>query len=122
MADDDRLFRTRLDRCRSKPDTDLERAGRGDRVTIIRAAPFQTANDPALQSRVLSVSTQTAIQLPNSTDGSLQTRIGFFSFASIGGMPITASDGTYILEASAALSDGRVVKLNATVLCKPPGP
>ena len=58
-------------------------------------APFQTANDPAPQSRVLSVSTQTAIQLRNSTDGSLQMRTGFFSVASIGGMPITVSDGIY---------------------------
>jgi hypothetical protein len=55
-------------------------------------------------------------------DGSLQTRTGFFSVTSIGGMPITVSGGTDILEASAALSDGRVLKLNATVLCEPSGP
>jgi hypothetical protein len=36
-------------------------------------------------------------------------------------MPTTAAGGTYILEASAALSDGRVLKLNATVLCSAPG-
>ena len=84
-------------------------------------APFETATDPVPQSRVLSVSTQTAIQLRASADGSLQTRAGFFSVASIGGMPTTAAGGTYILEASAALSDGRMLKLNATVLCKPPG-
>ena len=35
---------------------------------------------------------------------------------------ISAAGGTYILEATAALSDGRVLKLNSTVLCKPPGP
>jgi hypothetical protein len=85
-------------------------------------APFQTATDPIPQSRVLSVSSQTAIQLRSPIDGSLQTRTGFFSVASIGGMPITAAGGTYILEASAALTDGRVLKLNAAVLCKPPGP
>jgi len=85
-------------------------------------APFQTATDPAPQSRVLSVSTQPAIQLRAQGDGSLQTRTGFFSVASIGGMPPTAAGGTYILEATAALSDGRILKLNATVLCKPPGP
>jgi len=85
-------------------------------------APFQTATDPAPQSRVLSVSTQTAIQLRVPADGSLQTCTGFFSVASIGGMPTTAAGGTYILEATAALSDGRVLKLNATVLCKAPGP
>ena len=85
-------------------------------------APFQTATDPVPQSRVLSVSTQTSIQLRTPIDGLLQTRTGFFSVASIGGMPITAAGGTYILEASAALSDGRVLKLDATVLSKPPGP
>src|ERR1700739_210543 len=82
-------------------------------------APFQTATDPVPQSRVLSVSSQTAIQLRSPIDGSLQTRTGFFSVASIGGMPITAAGGTYILEASAALSDGRVLKLNAAGLGKP---
>ena len=85
-------------------------------------APFQTATDPAPQSRVLSASTQTTIQLRVPADGSLQTRTGFFSVASIGGMPSSAAGGTYILEATAALSDGRVLKLNSTLLCKPPGP
>jgi len=85
-------------------------------------APFQTAIDPAPRSRVLSVSTQTSIQLRAPADGALQTRTGFFSVASIGGMPTTAAGATYILEASAALSDGRILKLNATVLCKSPGP
>ena len=85
-------------------------------------APFQTATDPAPQSRVLSVSTQTTIQVRIPTDGSLQTRRGFFSVATIGGMPTTAADGTYTLEATAVLSDGRVLKLNSTVLCKGPGP
>ena len=85
-------------------------------------APFQTAIDPAPQSRVLSVSTQTSIQLRAPADGALQTRTGFFSVASIGGMPTTAAGATYILEASAVLSDGRMLKLNATVLCKSPGP
>jgi len=85
-------------------------------------ALFQAAADPAPQSRVLSASTQTTIQLRASVDGSLQTRTGFFSVASIGGMPPTAAGGTYILEATAELSDGRVLKLNSTLLCKPPGP
>jgi hypothetical protein len=85
-------------------------------------APFQTATDPAPQSRVLSVSTQTTIQERAPTDGALQMRIGFFSVATIGGMPTTAAGGTYTLEATAILSDGRVLKLNSTVLCKLPGP
>jgi hypothetical protein len=84
-------------------------------------APYQTAMDPAPLSRVLSVSAQTAIRLRSSVDGSLQTRQGSFSVASIGGMPVSAAGGTYILEATANLSDGRVLKLNATVECKLPG-
>jgi hypothetical protein len=84
-------------------------------------APFQTATDPMPQSRVLAVSAQKQIQLRSAADGSLQTRTGFFSVASIGGMPNSAAGGTYILEATAALSDGRVLKLNSTVLCIPPG-
>lgn len=85
-------------------------------------APYQTASDPVPQSRVLSVSAQTAIQLRSPADGSLQTRTGFFAVASIGGMPTSAAGGNYILEATAILSDGRVLKLNGAVLCKPPGP
>ena len=84
-------------------------------------APYQTAIDPAPQSRVLSVSTQTAIHVSSPTDGSLQLRSGAFSVALIGGMPTSAAGGNYILEATANLSDGRVLKLNATVLCEPPG-
>ena len=55
------------------------------------------------------------------TDGSLQTRTGSFFVGLIGGTPISAAGGTYILEATANLSDGRVLKLNATVQCKLPG-
>jgi hypothetical protein len=84
-------------------------------------APYQTAVDATPQSRVLSVSAQTAIQVCSPVNGSLQIRTGAFSVASVGGMPISAADGTYILEATANLSDGRVLKLNATVLCQPPG-
>lgn len=85
-------------------------------------APYQTAFDPAPQSRVLAVSVQTAIQLRSPIDDTLQTRAGLFSVATIGQMPASAAGGTYILEATANLSDGRVLKLNATVLCEQPGP
>jgi hypothetical protein len=81
-------------------------------------APYQTATDPAPQSRVLAAWAATAIEVRSPIDGSLQTRSGFFSVASIGGMPSAAEGGTYILEATAVLDDGRVLKLNATVLCK----
>jgi hypothetical protein len=81
-------------------------------------APYQTATDPAPQSRVLSASVQTAIQVRSPVDGSLQTRLGLFSVALIGGMPTSAAGGTYILEATANLSDGRVLKLNAELQCR----
>lgn len=84
-------------------------------------APYQTAVDPAPQSRVLSASAQTAIQSRSTLDGTLQTRTGFFSVASIGGMPASAVGATYVLEAIANLSDGRVLKLNSMVLCAPSG-
>ena len=84
-------------------------------------APYQTATDPTPQSRVLAVSARTMIEERSPIDGSLQMRNGFFSVASIGGMPSSAAGGTYILEASAVLDDGRVLKLNATVLCSAPG-
>ena len=84
-------------------------------------APYQTAVDPAPQSRVLAVSVQTAIQVCSPVDRSLQIRTGAFSVGSVGGMPISAAGGTYILEATANLSDGRILKLSATVLCNPPG-
>jgi hypothetical protein len=83
-------------------------------------APYQTAIDPAPQSRVLAVSVQTAIQVCSPLDRSLQIRAGAFSVGSVGGMPMSAAGGTYILEATANLSDGRVLKLSATVLCKAP--
>lgn len=84
-------------------------------------APYQTAVDPAPQSRVLSASAQTTIQSRSPLDGTVQTRTGFFSVASIGGMPASAVGATYVLEATANLSDGRVLKLNSMVLCAPPG-
>jgi hypothetical protein len=84
-------------------------------------APYQTATDPTPQARVLAATPETLIQLRSPFDGSLQTRTGFFSVATIGGMPHTAIGATYILEAAAALSDGRVLKLNTTLLCAAPG-
>jgi hypothetical protein len=84
--------------------------------------PYETAIDPTPQSRVFSVSSQTAIQIRSPMDGSLQMRTGAFSVGLIGGMPASAAGGNYILEATANLSDGRVLKLNSTVQCKLPGP
>jgi hypothetical protein len=85
-------------------------------------APYQTATDPAPQSRIIAIFVQSSIMLRSPVDGSLQRRDGALSAALIGGLPPTAADATYILEASANLSDGRVLKLNASVQCKLPGP
>ena len=80
-------------------------------------ASFQTAIDPTPQSRILSVSIQTTLQVRSPIDGSLQTLNGFFSVASIGTMPVSANGGTYVLESTVNLSDGRILKLNSTLLC-----
>ena len=88
---------------------------------VCALAPYQTAVDPAPQSCIISVSPQSAIRVRSPVNGSLQIREGSFSVALVGGMPFSAAGATYILEATANLSDGRVLKLNATLECKSPG-
>ena len=80
-------------------------------------APYQTGTDPTPRARILSASAQTLIQVRSPLDGSLQNIKGFFSVASVGGMPVSAIGGTYVLEATADLTDGRSLKLNSTVQC-----
>ncbi len=84
-------------------------------------APYQTATDPSPQSRILSTAVATLVQVRSPLSGSLQTKTGFFSVASIGNMPASAVGGTYIVEATAVLSDGRTLKLNSTILCASSG-
>jgi hypothetical protein len=88
---------------------------------VCALAPYQTAVDPAPQSRIISVSAQSAIRVRSPVNGSLQIREGSFSVALVGGMPPSAAGATYILEATVNLSDGRVLKLNARLECKSPG-
>jgi hypothetical protein len=83
---------------------------------------FGSASDPAPSQRIISAAPQTEIALRSPLDGTLATKSGFFSVALVGGMPESAAGGTYILEATVTLSDGRMLKLNASVLCKAPGP
>jgi hypothetical protein len=83
---------------------------------------FATASDPAPQNRIVAAAPQTEIAVRSPLDGSLAQKTGFFSVALIGGMPASAAGGTYVLEATAVLSDGRTLKLNSTVQCKLPGP
>jgi hypothetical protein len=84
-------------------------------------APYQTATDPSPQSRVLSTAVARMVQIRSPLGGSLLMKTGFFSVASIGNIPDSAAGGTYILEATAVLSDGRTLKLNSTILCTSPG-
>jgi len=76
---------------------------------------LQTVADPNPQSHVVSASVQTTIQ--KQVGGVLQPVNGWFSVARIGGMPASAAGGVYVLEATANLSDGRILKLNSTVEC-----
>jgi hypothetical protein len=73
--------------------------------------------DPAPQSRVMAVSLEREVVIRSPIDGSLERRRGCYSVALVGGFPMTAVGGVYILEAKAGLSDGRVLSLNSTVLC-----
>lgn len=78
----------------------------------------QTGTDPNPQSRVLFASPQTTIAIRNPVDGSINPIQGAFSVARIGNFPQTMIGSTYVLEATAYLSDERVLKLNSTVLCQ----
>src|SRR5207245_3581780 len=71
-------------------------------------APYQTAIDPLPQSRVVSVSAQTAILVRSPMDGSLQTRVGLFSIAAFGGMAVLAVVVTYVSVANSSLRSVRV--------------
>jgi hypothetical protein len=82
-------------------------------------APLQQATDPNPQSRVISAAVQTTIQILKA--GVLRPVQGNFSVARIGGMPASAAGGVYILDATANLSDGRILRLNSTVQCVAPG-
>jgi hypothetical protein len=92
------------------------------RVAFYDIAPAGNLDVISSSASDTSVSPQTAIQVRSPMDGSLQTRTGAFSVGLIGGMPASAAGGNYVLEATANLSDGRVLKLNSTVQCKLPGP
>ena len=80
-------------------------------------APYQVATDPSPQSRILSASPQAMIEVRDPLSGALLNKTGFFSVASIGGMPASAIGATYVLDATVILSDGRVLSLESTVLC-----
>lgn len=72
--------------------------------------------DPDPQSRVLGVYVQQSALIRN-PDGSTSTIAGNFSLATIGNLPDTAIGATYVVEATATLADGRILKLSATLPC-----
>jgi hypothetical protein len=49
----------------------------------------------------------------------LAPKTGDFVVATIGTYPASFAGGTYLHEATATLSDGRVLKRSATMLCAP---
>ena len=95
--------------------TDMSTATMVSTSWICILAKLQTVADPNPQSRVVSASVQTTIQVPSG--GVWRPVNGWFSVARIGGMPASAAGGVYVLEATANLSDGRILKLNSTVAC-----
>ncbi len=85
-------------------------------------APYQTITDPNPQSHIMAAQPLAAVQVRSSLDPSqLITKTGSFSVALIGGFTISQASGTYVLEATANLSDGRTLKLNSTVIVKSTG-
>src|SRR5271169_3523522 len=68
---------------------------------------YNTPFDVAAQTHVLSAAAATSVQIRSPLDGSLVTRTGFFSVASIGGIPASSAGLTFILEATVVTSGGR---------------
>jgi hypothetical protein len=84
-------------------------------------SPFQSIVDSDPQSHVLSTSILTTIAIRVPPNSALVQRAGNYVVASIGNLTSDLAGGTYVLSASAILSDGRTLSLNSTVLCKAPG-
>lgn len=80
-------------------------------------APFQKINDPSPQNHVLSVSLLTQIALRVPPGGQLIMRSGNYVVGLLGGFTNDMVGGVYVLQATANLSDGRVLELNSTVRC-----
>jgi hypothetical protein len=81
--------------------------------------------DPDPQSHIVSFSVYT--EIATGVDASATSSpspgllYGGFSVALVGGFTAASIGGTYILEASVNLSDGRILKANSTVACAAPG-
>ncbi len=52
-----------------------------------KIAPLQTGTDATPQARILGATVEQTVQLRSAIDGSLQTKIGSFSVATVGGFP-----------------------------------
>lgn len=83
--------------------------------------PYLPPADPTPQLRILSASIQRTIQVREPLTGRLFLLSGAFSVASVGGMPMSAIGSIYLVEATAYLSDGRVLQLSSWIPCAAPG-
>ena len=79
--------------------------------------PGSPAIDGTPQARVITAMPATQLFTNSPLDNAVQTWNGAFSVAIIGSFPPAAIGGTYSLEATANLTDGRVLKASSTVLC-----
>ncbi len=85
--------------------------------TCVLLPAYQNGCDPDPQSHVLSVAAVSLLQQPARLPGlSPQTLHGKFSVAEIGHFPPAASGAWYLLRATVALNDGRVLEQAATLL------
>jgi hypothetical protein len=78
--------------------------------------PKGTSTDSSPQARVMSTTFLTTIRRRLS-DGSLEILTGNFSVSEFGNAPTSAVGGTYLVEATAVLGDGRVLKLSSIIPC-----
>jgi hypothetical protein len=79
--------------------------------------PGSPAIDTVPQARVLYTWVATQVYTRSPLDNMVQPWSGQFSVALIGVFPILAIGGTYQLQATVQLSDGRVLQATSTVLC-----
>ncbi len=75
------------------------------------------AIDSSAQARIITAMPATQLFTNSPIDNTIQTWIGAFSVAILGTFPESVVGGTYSLEATANLSDGRVIKAISSVLC-----
>lgn len=89
-------------------------------VWTLSLRPLQTATDPDPQSHILPFGNPTSLEIRLQND-TIQTLYGAFAVAQVGPCPASAAGGTYIIDAQAHLTDGRVIGNNNTFKLVNPG-